>query len=49
MPGDVEMHEEEGRHSEQMLFGLQSRKASRSRPHGDLLAEGDVLEHEVRT
>ena len=36
------------RDPEQTLSGLQSRKASRSRQHGDLLAKGDVLEHKVR-
>jgi len=36
------------RDPEQTLFGLPSRNASRSRQHGDLLAEGDVLEHQVR-
>ena len=36
------------RDPEQTLFGSPSRNASRSRQHRDLLAEGDVLEHQVR-
>ena len=36
------------RDPEQTLFGLQSRKASRSRQHSDLLAKGDILERKVR-
>jgi hypothetical protein len=36
------------RHPKQTLFALQSRKASHSRQHGDLLAKGDVFERQVR-